>query len=108
MFFVHHVTWSVNSVCHIWGEKQFETGDHSTNNSWLSILSLGESFHNGHHAFQNSARHGLLPGQIDISWYIILFLKKIRLAWDVKVPSKEQILEKLTPEGLKRYAHAFT
>lgn len=107
MFFVHHVTWSVNSVCHIWGKQDFKTTDHSKNNWWLAVLSFGESWHNGHHAFEYSAKHGLLPGQFDISYLIIRFLERIRLAWDVKVPSKEQILAKLTPEGLKNYARAF-
>ena len=59
IFFVHHVTWSVNSVCHFFGSRRFDVEDHSTNVGWLAVLSLGESWHHNHHAFPRSAYHGL-------------------------------------------------
>ena len=64
---VHHVTWSVNSACHLWGARPFESGDMSRNNPVFGILALGEGWHNTHHAFPSSARHGLRWWQIDVS-----------------------------------------
>lgn len=91
IFFVHHVTWCTNSICHIFGTKDFKTTDQSRNVWWLAIFSLGESWHNGHHAKASSARHGLLPGQIDLTYCFIKLLEKLGLAWDVRVPSQESI-----------------
>ncbi|MEK7180413.1 MAG: acyl-CoA desaturase [Patescibacteria group bacterium] len=107
IFLVHHMTWSVNSVCHIWGEQPFKTDDHSKNNNWLAIPSFGESFHGWHHVDPSSAIHGVLPGQIDISYWFIWLLEKCRLAWDVHRPSKEKILAAFTPEGFRQYGYAF-
>jgi len=87
IFLVHHVTWSVNSACHLWGSRPFESGDESRNNYLVGILALGEGFHNTHHAFPTSARHGLRWWQIDLSYYFIRLLALVGLAWDVKVPS---------------------
>ena len=63
IFLVHHVTWSVNSVCHFFGRRRFDIEDHSTNVGWLALLSLGESWHHNHHAFPRSAYHGLRGGR---------------------------------------------
>ena len=65
IFIVHHVTWSVNSVCHFFGTRRFDVDDHSTNVGWLSLLSLGESWHHNHHAFPRSAYHGLRWWELD-------------------------------------------
>ena len=65
--FLHHVTWSINSICHTFGKEEFEVRDKSRNVSWLAILSFGESWHNLHHADPTCARHGVLKGQIDIA-----------------------------------------
>jgi len=97
IFFVHHVTWCVNSVCHVWGDRPFVTGDQSTNNWLIGFLGLGEGYHNCHHAFPWSAKHGLMPGQIDLSWYVISAMQKLGLVTDVKVPSREQIARRLKP-----------
>jgi stearoyl-CoA desaturase (delta-9 desaturase) len=94
IFLVHHVTWSVNSICHYFGTRPFATRDHSANNWPLSLLSLGESWHNNHHAFPTSARHGLAPGQIDISAAVITALERLRLVHHVKRPSAEQLATK--------------
>jgi stearoyl-CoA desaturase (delta-9 desaturase) len=83
IFFVHHVTWSVNSICHFFGRRRFEVDDHSTNVSWLALLSLGESWHHNHHAFPRSAFHGLRWWEIDLSGLIILLMARLGLAWNV-------------------------
>ena len=95
IFFVHHVTWSINSVCHIWGQQPFDTRDYSRNNVLMGVFALGEGWHNNHHAFQSSARHGLRWWELDLSYIIILAMSKIGLVYDVKVPSKERITAKL-------------
>ncbi len=89
IFFVHHVTWSVNSVCHLWGRQPYRGGDHSRNNFLLGVLAFGEGWHNNHHAFPTSARHGLRWWQPDVSYTAIRALALLRLAWNVKVASKQ-------------------
>ena len=95
MFFVHHVTWSINSICHFYGKRPFESRDLSTNNWLLSLVSFGEAWHNNHHAFPTSAVHGLLRGQLDLSGLMIKGFEKLGLATNVKVPSDEDIRSKL-------------
>ena len=87
MFVAHHITWSTNSICHFFGSSPYDSGDHSTNNWMLSIVSFGESWHNNHHAFPSSAVHGLGKGQIDISAMIIRGMAKVGLASNVRTPS---------------------
>jgi stearoyl-CoA desaturase (Delta-9 desaturase) len=94
VFLLHHVTWSVNSICHFYGKRPFETKDESTNNWLLSLLSFGESWHNNHHAFPTSARHGLGRGQIDVSASIIGALARAGLVRGVKAPSQKQLSSK--------------
>ena len=81
---VHHVSWSVNSVCHLWGKRPFESRDESRNVGWLAPFSLGESWHNTHHAFPTSARHGVDPGQWDASARFIALAERFGWASDVK------------------------
>lgn len=83
IFFVHHITWSVNSVCHFLGSRRFDTDDRSTNVFWLALPSLGESWHHNHHAFPRSAVHGLKRWELDPSALIILTLEKLGLARNV-------------------------
>jgi stearoyl-CoA desaturase (delta-9 desaturase) len=90
IFFVHHVTWSVNSVCHFFGSRRFDIDDHSTNVGWLSVLSLGESWHHNHHAFPRSAYHGLRRWEVDPSGLIIAGMQKVGLAWNVVRISPER------------------
>lgn len=89
-----HVTWSINSICHLWGKKDFETNDHSRNNWVFAILAYGEGWHNGHHAFPRSAKHGLSKWQIDISYGFIYLLSCLGLIKDIKLPTKEQLAKK--------------
>jgi stearoyl-CoA desaturase (delta-9 desaturase) len=83
IFFVHHVTWSVNSVCHFFGSRRFDTDDRSTNVFWLALPSLGESWHHNHHAFPRSAVHGLRGWEIDPSALIIGAMERVGLARNV-------------------------
>ena len=80
---LHHVTWSINSVCHFFGTRRFATDDHSTNVFWLALPSFGESWHHNHHAFPRSASHGLRPWEIDISALVVRALRRLGLAWNV-------------------------
>ncbi len=83
VFFVHHVTWSVNSVCHFLGSRRFDVEDQSTNVFWLALPSLGESWHHNHHAFPRSAVHGLRRWELDPSAVLIGAMEKVGLAWNV-------------------------
>uniref|UniRef100_A0A0A0KTL6 Fatty acid desaturase domain-containing protein n=1 Tax=Cucumis sativus TaxID=3659 RepID=A0A0A0KTL6_CUCSA len=85
---LYHVIFMVNSVCHKWGKKQWSTTDLSRNNWWVSLLSFGEGWHNNHHAFEYSAKYGLEWWQLDFGWYVIMFLKAIGVATDVKLPTQ--------------------
>jgi stearoyl-CoA desaturase (delta-9 desaturase) len=91
ILFVHHVTWSVNSVCHVWGRQPFQSDDQSRNNLLFGIFGLGEGWHNTHHAFPTSARHGLRWWQIDVSYWVIRAMEVIGLAWNVKLPSRSAV-----------------
>ncbi|XP_057732106.1 palmitoyl-monogalactosyldiacylglycerol delta-7 desaturase, chloroplastic-like [Arachis stenosperma] len=85
---VYHITWLVNSACHVWGNQAWNTKDLSRNNWWVALLAFGEGWHNNHHAFEYSARHGLEWWQLDMTWYVVRFLQAIGLATDVKLPSQ--------------------
>ena len=93
--FLHHVTWSVNSICHVIGKRPFACRDRSTNFWPLAILSLGESWHNSHHADPTAARHGTLPGQIDLSACVIALFERLHMAYDVRWPDSDRIRSKL-------------
>lgn len=84
----------VNSLCHMIGDRPFRSRDASTNVWWLSLLSFGDSWHNGHHAFPNSIRSGLLPGQLDLAYEWCRLFEKLGLARDLKVPSAAEIERK--------------
>jgi stearoyl-CoA desaturase (delta-9 desaturase) len=85
---VWHITWSVNSVTHLWGYRCFETGENSRNNWLIGILAAGEGWHNNHHACQRSARHGVRWWELDISYLTIRLLERVGVAWDVIVPGR--------------------
>jgi stearoyl-CoA desaturase (Delta-9 desaturase) len=95
LFVLHHVTYSINSICHVFGRRRFDTSDESRNVKWLSLLSFGESWHNNHHAFPTSARHGLGRWELDPSALVIRGLAACGLAWDVTRISPERQARKL-------------
>jgi len=97
-FFLHHVTWSINSICHFFGRRRFAIEDHSTNVAWLAIPSLGEAWHHNHHAFPRSAAHGLRWYEVDPSSVIIAGLQKTGLAWNVVRISRERQEAKAKPQ----------
>ncbi|KAJ7550378.1 hypothetical protein O6H91_07G097800 [Diphasiastrum complanatum] len=88
---VYHITWAVNSASHVWGTQRWKTGDLSRNNWWVALLAFGEGWHNNHHAFEYSARHGLEWWELDPTWYCVRFLQVCGLATKVKLPHKEHI-----------------
>ena len=91
VFLFQHVTFSINSICHFFGEQPLRTRDESRNVWLLAIPSFGESWHNGHHAFPASAVHGLEPGQLDISAIVIRGMERLGLASALKRPEPQQI-----------------
>jgi stearoyl-CoA desaturase (delta-9 desaturase) len=84
IFVLHHVTYSINSLCHFFGRRRFRTEDHSRNLSWLAPFSLGEAWHNNHHAFPTSAFHGMGAAELDLSGLVIAALERLGLVWDVQ------------------------
>lgn len=95
IFLVHHITWSVNSVCHFLGTRRFDVDDESTNVFWLALPSFGEAWHHNHHAFPRSARHGLKRWELDPSAAIITAMEKVGLARNVVRISPERQAQKL-------------
>ncbi len=83
VFLLHHATYSINSLCHFFGRRPFATGDEARNLAWLAPMSLGEAWHNNHHAFPTSFRHGLGRWQLDPAAWLITALERCHLAWDV-------------------------
>ncbi|MBV9271675.1 MAG: fatty acid desaturase, partial [Candidatus Eremiobacteraeota bacterium] len=87
LVFTYHTTWLVNSAAHHIGYRTYRTGDRSTNSWWVALLSFGEGWHNNHHAFPFSARHGIARFEVDITWWTIKLLRFLRLADKVRVPT---------------------
>lgn len=100
MVVLYHATWFVNSAAHTWGYQNFKTNDGSRNLWWVAILSWGEGWHNNHHGIESSARHGMRTWELDPVFWIILFLRRIGLAWDVRVPKEPRSWESSHP-GVK-------
>jgi stearoyl-CoA desaturase (delta-9 desaturase) len=94
VFVLHHVTYSINSLCHYFGRQRFATDDHSQNLAWLAPLSFGEAWHNNHHAFPTSAIHGLGRAEFDVSGLVISLLERAGLAWGVQRISPDRQAEK--------------
>ena len=99
--FLHHITWSINSICHTFGTAEFEVRDKSRNVSWLAILSFGESWHNLHHADPTCARHGVLKGQIDIAARTIWLAEKLGWVYDVRWPDEARLTAKQARKSRK-------
>jgi stearoyl-CoA desaturase (delta-9 desaturase) len=90
VFAYQHATFAVNSICHLYGRRAYRSRDESRNNWLVAALTFGEGWHNNHHAFPGSARHGLDPRQLDLAWLTIRALERLRLVWNVKIPGPEQ------------------
>jgi len=104
---LHHVTWSINSICHTFGNKEWESRDKSRNVSWLAIASFGESWHNLHHVDPTCARHGALKGQIDQSARVIRWFEQLGWAYDVRWPDEAR-LEAKRPANATRKLGSMT
>src|SRR5579862_8251099 len=91
IFAYQHATFSVNSICHMFGRRDYKSRDESRNNWLVAMLVFGEGWHNNHHAFPTSARHGLKPKQWDLSWLVIRGLERLGLVWAVRVPDEAQL-----------------
>ncbi len=102
IFLVHHVTWSVNSVCHTFGERAFATADRSRNQWLVGLLGMGEGWHNNHHAFPRSAIHGLDRWQLDVSAWLIAALERLRLVDDVQRIAPEMVVRKRLRDTSRR------
>jgi stearoyl-CoA desaturase (delta-9 desaturase) len=96
---LHHVTWSINSLCHMFGRRPFSTRDRSSNIAALAVFTMGESWHNGHHAFPRSVRHGLLRGQWDSSALLIRAFERMTWAHDLHRPTPEAIRNRTVAIG---------
>lgn len=88
-FVVHHITWSIGSLCHLFGRRPYQTRDASGNLAWLGPVTFGESHHNNHHAFPSAAAFGLEWWEVDIAAWIIRAMSAVGLAWDVRIPSAD-------------------
>ncbi|HEX7299723.1 MAG TPA: acyl-CoA desaturase [Solirubrobacteraceae bacterium] len=106
IFFIHHVTWSINSVCHFFGRRRFDVEDHSTNVFWLALPSLGEAWHHNHHAFPRSAAHGLGRLELDPSAWLIRGMEKLGLVWNVVRIAPERQQQRLKVQGPSAPARA--
>jgi stearoyl-CoA desaturase (Delta-9 desaturase) len=106
VFFVHHITWSINSICHFFGSRRFETDDRSTNVAWLAVPSLGEAWHHNHHAFPRAAVQGLRWWEIDISGLTIRAMEKVGLAWNVITISPERQRQRMAEGPARRVRQA--
>ncbi len=100
----HHATFTVNSICHLWGRRRYETADASRNNWFVALITLGEGWHNNHHHYQSSANQGFRWWEIDVSYYMIRLLTWIGLVWDVRTPPPDKLL----PEPDSRTARLST
>lgn len=89
MVLVWHGTFTINSLCHVWGWRRYATTDTSRNNIWLALLTLGEGWHNNHHHYMRSTRQGFFPGEIDITYGVLKVMERLRLVWDLREPPAE-------------------
>jgi stearoyl-CoA desaturase (delta-9 desaturase) len=99
-----HATFTINSLCHVWGNRRFDTKDDSKNNFWLALLTFGEGWHNNHHHHMNSCRQGFYWWEIDITYYIIKAMSWVGLVWDIKEPPARVLAEGRELDAAKRDA----
>jgi stearoyl-CoA desaturase (delta-9 desaturase) len=106
VFLVHHMTFSINSICHFFGRRRFETDDRSTNVFWLAVPTFGESWHHNHHAFPRSAMHGLRWWEVDLGGLVIRAMRRVGLAWNVVMISPERQEQRKVEAAPKLRPHA--
>ena len=99
--FTNHVTFAVNSICHMFGSRRFETRDESRNNGWIGLLALGEGWHNNHHAFPSMAIHGIGWRELDVSGLVLRGLGRLGLVWNLRRPRPEMLKRRMRPELLE-------
>ena len=99
-----HATWLVNSATHMWGSRRFDTADDSTNSWWVALLTFGEGWHNNHHAYPRSARHGLSWYELDLNWWAIRVLQAFGLIKDIRVTTRDQWAADEDMRSLKKAA----
>ena len=88
---LYHTTFAINSLCHMFGSRRYETGEESKNSLWLALLTMGEGWHNNHHHYPLSARQGFFWYEVDITYYILLGLEKLGIVWDLQAPPKRML-----------------
>lgn len=98
IFCVHHAVWSVNSLCHLFGQRPFQTKGHSGNIKWLALFTFGGGLHNNHHAFPTTAHNGLAAGEVDLIGSMLVGLEKVGWVWQRQLPDEGQIARKLRKE----------
>jgi stearoyl-CoA desaturase (Delta-9 desaturase) len=91
----HHATFTVNSICHVWGRRRYATADASRNNLFVALITFGEGWHNNHHHYQSSANQGFFWWEIDFSFYLIRLLSWVGLVWDVRTPPRAKRLDEI-------------
>jgi stearoyl-CoA desaturase (delta-9 desaturase) len=94
---VYHATFTVNSLCHVFGTRRYETSDHSRNNWLVAILTLGEGWHNNHHHYQSAARQGFVWWEVDLSYYTLRLLEVFGVVWDIREPPRRLLRHKVVP-----------
>ena len=99
--FTNHATFAVNSICHMFGSRRFETRDESRNNGWIGLLALGEGWHNNHHAFPSMAIHGIGWRELDVSGLVLRGLGRLGLVWNLRRPRPEMLKRRMRPELLE-------
>jgi stearoyl-CoA desaturase (delta-9 desaturase) len=92
---LYHGTFLVNSACHLFGTRRYETTDHSKNCWWAALLTMGEGWHNNHHHYQSCARQGFKWWEVDVSYYLIRLLGFVGLVWDIREPTETALNSKL-------------
>ena len=88
---LYHTTFAINSLCHMFGSRRYETGEASKNSLWLALLTMGEGWHNNHHHYPLSARQGFFWYEIDLTYYVLLGLEKLGLVWDLQAPPRRML-----------------
>lgn len=88
----HHATFTVNSICHLWGQRRYATPDASRNNVFVALITMGEGWHNNHHHYQSSANQGFRWWEIDMSYYLIRLMGCVGLVWDIRTPPRAKLL----------------